>query len=37
MHEQPNHDHQIPIDVDNGGKGSKTQVIFLPEYQQQAK
>jgi hypothetical protein len=23
--------------VDNGGDGGKTQVIFLPEYQQQAK
>jgi hypothetical protein len=29
MREQPNCDHQIPIDVDNGGKGSKTQVIFF--------
>jgi hypothetical protein len=37
MHEQPNSNNRIPIDVDNGGDGGKTQVIFLPEYQQQAK
>jgi hypothetical protein len=34
MHEQPNCDHRIPIDVDNGSKGGKTQVIFLTEITQ---
>ena len=29
MHEQPNSDKQIPIDVDNGGKGGQTQVANI--------
>jgi hypothetical protein len=37
MRDQPNSDKRVPLDVDNGGDGGRTQVIFLPEYQQQAK
>jgi hypothetical protein len=37
MRDQPNSDKWIPQDVDNGGDGGWTQVIFLSEYQQQVK
>jgi hypothetical protein len=37
MREQLTHDKKLPIDVENGGDGGCTQVIFMPEHQDRSK